>query len=145
MVKAFFSVFNSSSNMIDQFIRIKLGSKSIDRANFVKYLGILVDSTPSWKPHVTNLSGKLARTSGIFFKIRHYVSHETLRLLHYFLFYSFISYGISVWSLTHPTVLIHCINYKRKVLGLSHLTTSTLIQLHYSIIFVYSKYTRFIH
>ena len=42
--------------MIDQFVRIKLGSKSIDRANFVKYLGILVDSTLNWKPHVTELS-----------------------------------------------------------------------------------------
>ena len=129
-------IFHSPSKMIDQFIRIKLGSKSIDRANFVKYLGILFDSTLSWKPHVSERSKKLARTSGIFFKIRHYVSNETLRLLHYSLFYSFISYGISV---------IHCINYKRKLLRLSHLTTSTLIQLHCSIIFFYSKYKRFIH
>ena len=91
--------------MIEQFIRIKLGSKSIDCANSVKYLGILVDSTLNWKPYVTKLSKKLRRTSGISFKIRHYVSHETLKLLYYSLFYSFISYGISVWGLTHPTVL----------------------------------------
>ena len=66
--------------------------------NSVKYLGILVDSTLTWKPHVTELSKKLATTSGIFFKIRHHVSHETLRLLYYSLFYSFISYGICVGS-----------------------------------------------
>ena len=101
--------------MIEQFIRIKLESKCIDQANSVKYLGILVNSTLTWKPHVTELSKKLARTSGIFFKIRHYVSHETLRLLYYSLFYSFISYGISVWGLTHPTVLDPLCKIQKKV------------------------------
>ena len=101
--------------MVDQFIRIKLGSISIDRANFVKYLGILVNFTLSWKPHVTELSKKLARTSGIFFKIRHYVSHETLRLLYYSSFYSFISYCISVWGLTHPTVLYPLYKIQKKI------------------------------
>ena len=41
----------------------------------------------------------------MFFKIRHYVSSDTLKLLYYSLFYSFISYGIVVWGLTHPTIL----------------------------------------
>ena len=101
--------------MIDQFIRIKLGSKSIDRANYVKYLGMLVDSTLSWKPHVTELSKKLARTSGIFFKIRHYVSREILKLLYYSLLYFSISYGISVWGLTRPTVLDLLYKLQKKV------------------------------
>ena len=64
-----------------------------------------MDSTLSWRPRITELSKKLARTTGIFFKIRHYVSLETLKLLYSFLFYSFVSYGITVWDLTHPTIL----------------------------------------
>ena len=115
ITKTNYVIFHSPCKMIDQFIRIKLGSKSIDRANFVKYLGILFDSTLSWKPHVTERSKKLAKTSGILFKIRHYVSHETLRLLYYSLFYSFISYGISVWGLTHPTVLDPLYKLQEKV------------------------------
>ena len=58
ITKTNYVIFHSPSKMIDQFIRVKLGSKSIDRANFVKYLGLLVDSTLSWKPHVTELSKK---------------------------------------------------------------------------------------
>ena len=49
-------IFHSPSKMTDRFIRIKLGSKSLERAKFVRYLGILVDSTMSWKPHVIELS-----------------------------------------------------------------------------------------
>ena len=68
-------------------------------------LGLIVDSTLSWKPHVTELSKTLANSVGIFFKIRHYLTLETLKLLYYSLFYCFISYCISVWGLSHPSVL----------------------------------------
>ena len=98
-------MFHSPSRRIDEFIRIKLGSKTLIRVDCIKYLGVIVDSTLSWKPHITELSKKLARTTGIFFKIRHYVSHETLKLLYYSLLYSFISYTVVVWGLIHPTVL----------------------------------------
>ena len=69
----------------------------------------------SWKPHITELSKKLARSVGIFFKISHYVTLEALKLLYYSLFYSFISYCISVWGLTHPSVLDLLIKLQKTV------------------------------
>ena len=105
--KTNYVIFHSPSRGIDEFIRIEFGSKTLTRVDYIKYLGVLVDSTLSWKPHITELSKKLARTTGIFFKIRHYVARETLKLLYYSLFYSFISYAIVVWGLTHPIVLDH--------------------------------------
>ena len=44
---------------------------------------------------------KLSRTTGIFFKIRHYIPNETLICLYNSLFSSFLSYGIIVWGLTY--------------------------------------------
>ena len=81
--KTNYVIFHSPSRRIDEFIRIKLGSKTLTRVDYIKYLGVLVDSTLSWKPHITALSKKLARTTGIFFKIKQYVSHETLKLLYH--------------------------------------------------------------
>ena len=107
--------FHSKVRNIDEFIRIKIGSKTIKRENYVKYLGILVDSTLTWKPHITQLSKNLSRSVGIFFKIRHYVTPETLKLLYYSLFYSFISYGISVRGLIHPTILEPLCKIQKKV------------------------------
>ena len=103
--KTNYVIFHSKVRKIDEFIRIKIGSKTIKRENYVKYLGILVDSALTWKPRITQLSKKLSRSVGIFFKIRHYVTPETLKLLYYSLFHSFISFGIAVWGLTHPTIL----------------------------------------
>ena len=49
-------------------------------------------------------------------KIRHYVSPDTLKLLYYSLFYSFISYGITVWGLTHPSYMDPLWKLQKKVI-----------------------------
>ena len=71
----------------------------------VKFFGVLLDSTLSWKPHFTELSKKLSRTAGLLYKIRHYTPIETLKLLYLGIFYPFLSYGVQVWGLTYPTLL----------------------------------------
>ena len=114
--KTNYVIFHSPTRKIEEFVKIKLGSKPITRVNYIKYLGVLVDATLSWKPHITELTKKLARTSGIFYKIRHYVSPDTLKLLYYSLFYSFISYGITVWGLTHPSYMDPLWKLQKKVI-----------------------------
>ena len=52
----------------------------------MKFLGVLLDSSLSWKPNITELSKKLSRTVGLFYKIRHYAPLETLKLLYYGIF-----------------------------------------------------------
>ena len=68
----------------------------------MKFLGVLLDSNLSWKSRLTELSKKLARTAGSFYKIRHYAPMDTLILLYYGLFESFLSYGVSVRGSTYP-------------------------------------------
>ena len=114
--KTNYVIFHSSAKNLNEFIRIKLGSKVINRVQYIKYLGILVDATLSWKPQIIELSKKLARTTGIFYKIRHHVSSETLKLLYCSLFYSFLSYGIPTWDLTHPTALDPLFKVQKKVI-----------------------------
>ena len=50
-----------------------------------------------------------------FFKIRHYVTPKTLKLLYYSLFYSFLSYGIAIWGLTYPSVLDLLLKVQREL------------------------------
>ena len=62
------AIFHSHTIRTDGFIQIKLGRKPIKRVHHIKYLGVLVDSTISWKPHAIELSKKLAKSVGIFFQ-----------------------------------------------------------------------------
>ena len=51
------------------------------------------------------LSKKLARTCGILFMARDLLPIDVLVSLYYFLFDSFLHYGIVVWELTYDTFL----------------------------------------
>ena len=98
-------MFHSKPKNLNEVIRIKFGSKLPTRVESIKYVGILVDSTLTWKPQISELSKKLARTCGIFFRMRHCVTPEALKLLYYSLFNSFLFYGIVIGGLTHSSML----------------------------------------
>ena len=79
---------------------IKIHKKAITEKQSIKYLGILIDSTLSWKDHVTNLSKKLSRSIGILYKLRPFVNLKIMRNVYHALFYSHLVYGIQVWGPT---------------------------------------------
>ena len=89
----------------------------ICRVSFIKYLGILVDSKLMWKPHITELSKKSARTAVIFFKMRH-CYYQNYYTIHYLILLFF--YVISIWGLNHPTNLKAPSKLQKKLLGLVH-------------------------
>ena len=74
--KTNFVIFHSKPQNLNE-LKIKFVSKLLTPVESIKYLGILVDSTLTWKPQISELSKKLARTCGIFFRMRHYVTPET--------------------------------------------------------------------
>ena len=41
-----------------QRITIKINNKAIDEKESIKYLGVLIDSTLSWKLHILNICKK---------------------------------------------------------------------------------------
>ena len=66
-------LFHSAQHKLTDRIYLKIGRKKIKQKTHVLFLVVLFDSTLSWKYHLTDLSKKLARTDGLFYKVRHYV------------------------------------------------------------------------
>ena len=64
-----------------------------------------MDENLSWKYHLIEFSKKLARTCGMFFKVRHFLPIDVLICLYNSLFSPFLQYGILVWGLTHKTYI----------------------------------------
>ena len=83
--KTNFVIFHSQQRIITDRITLKTGKKKIKQELCVRFLGVLLDSTLSWKNHLTELSKKLARSAGIFYKIRHYAPRDTLSYIMLFL------------------------------------------------------------
>ena len=76
----------------------------------------MLDSNLSWKFHLAELSKNLARTAGLFNKIQHYAPTDTLTLLYHGIFAPFLSYSLSVWGLTYPSLLEPITALRKKIL-----------------------------
>ena len=104
-------IFHSPHTKLPEPIVIKFCRKRIQREKYVKFLGVLLDENPSWK-----YEQKLSRTIRIFYKIRHFVPYEVLKLLYYSLFHSFLSYGIAVWCFTYKSYFQKLFVLQKKII-----------------------------
>ena len=59
-----------------QCITIKINKKAINEKYFIKYLGVLIYSTLSWKYHI---SKKISQSIGIMYKLRPFLPLKVLK------------------------------------------------------------------
>ena len=69
-------------------------SQPLEIKNYIRYLGILIDSNLSWKFHIDYICQKVSKTIGIIAKLRHFVPRYVLLTLYRSLFLPYISYVI---------------------------------------------------
>ena len=72
---------------------------------FVKYLGILIDSSLGWKFHIDSICKKIKKSIGILSKLRYFVSLKILVNLYFALIYPFLTYGLIVGVIL---IQLHC-------------------------------------
>ena len=103
MDKTNFIVFQSPQYHFTDVFNITNVHLLIQQTKYVKFLGLLLDENLSWKYHLTELSKKLSRACGMFFKIRHFLPINILVYLYNSLFSPFPQYGILAWGPTYET------------------------------------------
>ena len=82
----------------------------LERKDYVKYLGVLIDSTLTWRQHILFISSKISKSLGIISRLRHFVPTDTLLSIYQSLVQPYITYGIAVWGQAAQTNLNfqHC-------------------------------------
>ena len=68
---------------------------NLERKEYVKYLGVLIDSNLCWKYHVSHVASKFSRNIGIIASLRHFTHFSTLLNIYRSLIFQYISYGIT--------------------------------------------------
>ena len=86
--------------------------------NYIRYLGILIDSNLSWKFHMDYLCQKVSKTIGIIAKLRHFVPRHVLLNLYWFLILPYISYGICACGHAAETHLYKLLVLQKRALRL---------------------------
>ena len=95
-------------------VTLLLNKKAIQQTNYVKYLGILIDSQLTFKDHIMAVSIKVARITGAMCRIRCYVNDNTLKMIYNSLIYPHLLYGIPIWGNADDTYLKSLLTLQKK-------------------------------
>ena len=80
-------------------------SISFPQKNYIKYLGIYIDKNLNWASHIQHINSKISKNLGILFRLRHFLTLNTLKQMYYSLIYHYLHYGIMRWGNTYPSRL----------------------------------------
>ena len=78
--------------------RILCGNKQLNTVNNTKFLGLVIDSTLSWKQHVDSILPKLNKACFVMRSVKAYVTTDILRMLYFSHFHSVMTYGVIFWG-----------------------------------------------
>ena len=76
---------------------IQLGAESISATDQIKFLGLTLDQSLSFKPHINSVLNKLSKSIGVIYRLNQYLPSQTLLMLYYSLIYPYLNYGIESW------------------------------------------------
>ena len=88
-----------------QKVNVILDDMSLERVNFTKFLGVIIDENLTWKNHIDAISKTISRNIGMLSKMKHYVPGYILYSLYCTIVLSYINYGIPIWGNTCKTYL----------------------------------------
>jgi len=106
--KTYYMIFNPTKHLIDyelNSLKLYIGNYIVPKSNCIKYLGVQLDDTLCWKPHILYLEKKIKRFIGIFYKRRDILTSSCRKNVYYAFVYSNILYGIEVYANTFSTYL----------------------------------------
>jgi len=91
--KTYYMQFITKNKFLNK-INIEHDNKMILKTNFVKFLGITIDNTRSWKQHIDTITPKLNKACYIIRRSKLYLSDDPLKIVYYAFFHSVMSYGL---------------------------------------------------
>ena len=63
--------------------KLTISNHVIERQDFTKFLGVLLDENLNWKKHIKYTENKIAKNLGLFYKIRSFLDRNVLLVLYY--------------------------------------------------------------
>ena len=82
--KTNFLIFHPYNKPIRQHVTIKINKKAINEKEYIKYLGVLLDSSLSWKYQISSLTKKISRSIGVMYKLRPFLPLKVMNNVYIF-------------------------------------------------------------
>ena len=116
--KTKFVIFHKPRNKPPSSFKLVLNNIDIERVEFTKFLGVLIQENLSWKHHIDYISNKVSKATAILAKLKHYLPKYVLSIIYNSLCLSHMSYALSVWGATPKSSMKRLLKLQKK--GIRH-------------------------
>ena len=106
--KTKYSFFHKPSKKDDiplMLPKLTISNHVIERQEFIKFLGLLLDENLNWKEHIKYTENKIAKNLGLLYKVRIFLERNALLALYYSCTQTYINYANIAWGSTCRTNL----------------------------------------
>ena len=103
----------------------------ISREDSLKYLGVLLDNTLRWKPHVQRVKTQLSRACGILSKLKHYTTLPVLKVVYNSLIHPYRIYSILNWGRASNATIQPLTKLQNKAIKIINPTNTGSLEEHF--------------
>lgn len=112
--KTKYVVFASNRKTIPTKCNLYLGNTQIQQISSYKYLGITLDSSLHWAPHIEQVTKKIVFGCYTILKARKHFHPQTLRLIYFSIFHCHLTYCIESWGFTYASYIDPLIKIQKR-------------------------------
>lgn len=103
--KTHFMIFSPPRKKENHIVSLNIENCPLHKVHQTKFLGVILDSKLSWKPHVAYIKGKISKSIGIIHRAKQFLNRQSLISLYYAFVYPYITYCITVWGGANNTTI----------------------------------------
>ena len=97
-------------------MQISVNEQRIEQVKETVFLGVVLDEHLTWKPHISQVAGKISKSIGVISRARFFLPKPCLKTLYYCLVYPYLHYCIIVWGSTYKTNLRRLVSLQKRVI-----------------------------
>ena len=112
--KTHYMIFIPKAKKITKEKDIVINGTKISEVKTTKFLGVIIDSNLTWKPHIDYVSTKISKNIGIITKARRLFDNKTLLTLYYSFIFPYLNYCIHLWGSTFQSYLDKLVVLQKK-------------------------------
>jgi len=120
--KTNFILFKSRNKQYPE-ISVYIDGRSIKQVSQVKFLGVYLDELLNWSSHISNISTKTAKNSGILSKLKYKLPSSVLLMLYNTMILPYLTYCNIVWACNSNSQLAHLIKLQKRAVRIVYKTT----------------------
>ena len=114
MSKSHYMIFHRRRRKID-INNPSLNNTVLQRVNYTKFLGVIIDDGLKWTNHIAYVKNKIAKGFGIILRARKFFNRKTLLNLYHAFIFPYLIYCVEIWGNARDIHLLPLITLQKKI------------------------------